>query len=154
MKVIVREFVDLNLEGELRGFVYKKQLTALSQYYCDLYIPFLKKNEKEISMKIQQFFNENIKNVVKEENYVIDFVINKEKSVWDIKIVELNPFSQSTGSCLFDWKKDFDLIHSSHPSLSFQFRTCEKEVSKKAKHLIIPWYHLVESAFEEINKKK
>eukprot|EP01091_Cochliopodium_minus_P017696 TRINITY_DN6999_c0_g1_i2.p1 TRINITY_DN6999_c0_g1~~TRINITY_DN6999_c0_g1_i2.p1 ORF type:complete len:341 (-),score=95.99 TRINITY_DN6999_c0_g1_i2:22-972(-) len=154
MKVIVREFVELNLEGEMRGFVYKNKLTALSQYYCDLYIPFLSKNKKVISEKIQSFFVDKIKEIVKEDNYVVDFVINKEKDNWDIKIVELNPFSQSTGACLFDWKKDKELIYSETPESAFEFRVCDKEVSKKAKNLIVPWYHLVESAFEQMNKKK
>eukprot|EP01111_Echinosteliopsis_oligospora_P002130 TRINITY_DN13115_c0_g1_i1.p1 TRINITY_DN13115_c0_g1~~TRINITY_DN13115_c0_g1_i1.p1 ORF type:complete len:235 (+),score=47.52 TRINITY_DN13115_c0_g1_i1:58-762(+) len=38
---IVREFVDIPLEGELRGFVHNKKLNALSQYYSDCFFPRL-----------------------------------------------------------------------------------------------------------------
>ena len=34
LKFVVREWVPMPLQGELRGFVHETRLTALSQYYC------------------------------------------------------------------------------------------------------------------------
>ena len=40
------------------------------------------------------------------ESYIIDFIVTSDV----VRIVELNPFSETTGACLFDWKKDKKVI--------------------------------------------
>lgn len=47
--IVVREFTDIPLEGELRGIVYKKKLHALSQYYTSCYFPNLVKHKDEVA---------------------------------------------------------------------------------------------------------
>lgn len=149
MKVIVREFVPMHLELELRAFVFQKKMTAISQYYCDLYVPLLVKHKKKVEESVKKFFYEKVVDKIKLEDYVIDFVVDKEgKDSWSVLIVELNPFSRTTGSCLFDWEKDKQLIHSQNGS--FEFRVCGKDVCKKAKHLIMPWEHLITKALEQV----
>jgi len=79
-----------------------------------------------------------------------------------IKIVELNPFSRSTGtqslnktpyysihtvgSCLFDWIIDKELIEKG----PFQFRVIEQPNQKRAASYLLPWKHLLHRAVKDL----
>jgi len=102
----VREFNLIPTEGEFRGFVYKKNLTAVSQYDSHCYFPELVKNKDTIAKNFVEF-HKSIKHLIEPESYIVDFAILKNGT---IKIVELNPFGEYTGSALFSWKEDIDII--------------------------------------------
>lgn len=87
-----------------RGFVYNNELNALSQYNDTTYFPnVVHYKDKVISGKVQQFFQDNIKEALKDlKNYVIDFFVAPEK----IYVIRLSPFYTSVGACLFTWNKD------------------------------------------------
>eukprot|EP01120_Amphizonella_sp_Union-15-10_P013693 TRINITY_DN6420_c0_g1_i1.p1 TRINITY_DN6420_c0_g1~~TRINITY_DN6420_c0_g1_i1.p1 ORF type:complete len:287 (-),score=52.20 TRINITY_DN6420_c0_g1_i1:312-1130(-) len=57
--LVVREFCKVPIEGEFRGFVYNKKLTALSQYYTQCYFPILIQNKERIanSYKTERLHN-------------------------------------------------------------------------------------------------
>jgi hypothetical protein len=113
MKLIVRLFQSIPYSMEFRGFVYDKKLTALSQY--DPYICFEElnnpKTQRRIIRKIEAFFNEQVMARVPYEHYIIDFGIRNLKSKHaEIVVVEINSFEPSTGSSLFSWDEDLDLL--------------------------------------------
>jgi hypothetical protein len=65
LKFIVREFVQLPIEGEFRGFVSEKKLTSLSQYYCDVVFPGLfGARATAIGERVLKFFNTTIVNLI------------------------------------------------------------------------------------------
>jgi hypothetical protein len=65
LKFIVREFVPLPLEGEFRGFVHNRQLTALSQYYCDVWFPTLTPHAAQrIGERVKQFYDTKVKQLL------------------------------------------------------------------------------------------
>jgi len=105
MKIIIREFVKLDVSYEFRGFVCKRVLTALSQYNDMCYYPHLKGKELEIVDKIFNFFN-TTRDLVQYDACIVDFVIMGD----DIKIIEINPFGLGTGASLFDWHTDRYLL--------------------------------------------
>jgi len=144
LKIIVRDFVEMPIQFELRGFVHKQSLNALSQYYVDCYFEELLQRKDEITTKIQIFFEE-VKDKILIESYIIDFVILADGTV---KIVELNPFSRSTGSCLFDWIKDKDLIENG----PFEFRISEAPNQIHAAGYLMPWNHLIAQAKDKLIK--
>lgn len=74
---IVRKFVHIDVDMEFRGFVYNRQLTALSQYNYLIHSPRLVDQKHHYLKLIQNFFNENVMQRTKEfvPNYIIDFAI-------------------------------------------------------------------------------
>eukprot|EP01129_Flabellula_baltica_P014870 TRINITY_DN725_c0_g2_i1.p1 TRINITY_DN725_c0_g2~~TRINITY_DN725_c0_g2_i1.p1 ORF type:complete len:351 (-),score=83.32 TRINITY_DN725_c0_g2_i1:33-1031(-) len=139
MQFIVREFVNLPIEYELRGFVYQNQLTALTQYYCDSTFPCLEENENTLVTLIQQFYEE-VKDLIPVDDYIIDFVWIPEEG---IKIVELNPYSQTTGPGLFDWRKDKHILENG----PFEFRYIKDTLDENfLKANLLPWSHIFKAA--------
>jgi hypothetical protein len=100
-KIIVRGWVDIPMEYEFRGFVCKKQLNALSQYFHYVFLPKLVEEKDQLQGRILEYF-ESVKHLITHENYVIDFGILVDGT---IKIIEINPFHFSTGAPFFSWKK-------------------------------------------------
>ena len=86
---------------EFRGFVYKNNLNALSQYDNITFYPELFTQQQEIGEAIFNFFNTEIRDKLQHiESYVIDFFVDVDK----IYVIELNPFHTGAGPCLFTWR--------------------------------------------------
>ena len=111
---------NMNSEMEFRCFVYEGVLTAISQYeYAQVY-ESLQNHEflKTISESIT-FFHKKISSSIKFNSYVFDVflspVIKESKKEYFVYLIELNPFSGdlSSGSCLFDWEDDKNIILNS-----------------------------------------
>lgn len=98
-----REFDDqLQDDNEYRVFVYENKLTAISQYdpygkYTDCI-----ENKEKVEKMINEYWTCEVKNRMKIDNYVVDFCFEKDK----VKLIEFNPFKDSTGAGLYDWKRD------------------------------------------------
>ena len=87
---------------EFRGFVYNNQLNALSQYDDVVYYPNVVKYKEVICTRIKEFFDKLVKEVLQEhKNYVIDFFVGPEK----VFLIEINPFHNGAGACLFTWRE-------------------------------------------------
>ncbi len=56
-KFVLRQWIDIPIEYEFRGFVYNNELTALSQYYHFCYFPEIAHKKSLIQQKIKTFFN-------------------------------------------------------------------------------------------------
>ena len=119
--IVVREFSTFDMELEIRGFVYKKQLTGLTQYCPDIMFPNMLKCKDEIVQVIQQFVDKEIK-ALPIENLVLDFALKypTKDSTWKVYVVELNPLAEFAGSGMFAWEKDRDVLLGKKP---FEFRT-------------------------------
>ncbi|KAL6058969.1 hypothetical protein QOT17_014497 [Balamuthia mandrillaris] len=165
--LIVREFVAIDIEGELRAFVHNKQLNALSQYFADCYFAGLHEHKDEVQERVLQFF-EQVKEDIPFDSYNIDFAVSKDRVyILELKygcalslscslarslslsllpflrfnlLVSKSPFSESTGGALFDWKKDRNVLEEG----PFEFRTVPEE--NACKNLMQPWKGLVDRA--------
>jgi hypothetical protein len=75
----VREFVDIDVDMEFRGFVHKGELTALSQYNYLIHSPRLCADKDAIAQRILDFYQQTVKPKLQaakfEENFIIDFAI-------------------------------------------------------------------------------
>jgi hypothetical protein len=91
---------------EFRGFVFNRQLTAVTQYNDWLYYPPMIARRQEIEQQIRTYF-EKICNTLPHQHYLIDFIIFSET---EIKVIELNPFTTFAGSGLFHWINDIEQI--------------------------------------------
>eukprot|EP01130_Rhizamoeba_saxonica_P000057 TRINITY_DN1007_c0_g1_i12.p1 TRINITY_DN1007_c0_g1~~TRINITY_DN1007_c0_g1_i12.p1 ORF type:complete len:279 (+),score=58.37 TRINITY_DN1007_c0_g1_i12:126-839(+) len=87
LNIIFREWDDsLIPENEVRVFVFNKQITAMTQYYQYLHVPYLEDNKGEIEMRINQYFEDNIAPNIPFINYSFDLAILPD----EIKVVEIN----------------------------------------------------------------
>ncbi|CAF1607495.1 unnamed protein product [Didymodactylos carnosus] len=72
---------------------------------------------QQIKITIIEYWEQNVKPLLdpfKEEycNYIIDLglIENKLSNELECIVIELNPFAQSTGASLFDWKTDVNQL--------------------------------------------
>ena len=127
LNLIIREFVQFPVEHELRGFVWKKHLTALSQYNNIAFLPSLVKNKDEIGNKVKLFMEKFIPIIGdRVDNFVVDIVLDHNGKVW---IVELNPFGELAGSCLFSWITDRELLLNEDGRFEFRIQDTPPDIT-------------------------
>lgn len=105
--IIVRDFKELDEKREFRCFYFNGSVKAISQYN-EIYVEEYQNEEKqlEIKNKIKNF----IKNIdIPYNNAIIDVYLDKIPI-----IIELNCFGGHlpVGACLYDWKRDYNIIYS------------------------------------------
>ncbi len=108
--VVVREWLDIDPAREWRCFAVDGHLTAVSQYYSTLFFPALQGDKMRDVHLIRDAFDKLVwPRLQKDRGFarmVIDFVLVGDRAV----VVELNPFSEATHACLFDWHVDRKLL--------------------------------------------
>jgi len=108
--LIIRDWVDIPVEHEYRGFVHNKRLNAISQYYHTIFFPDLPPVWEANMTKIKSFFAQKLSATIPLDSYIIDFALVKKNNSDDIIVIELNPFSIATDSNLFSWKEDIEIL--------------------------------------------
>lgn len=106
----LREWKDINIALEFRCFMKNRELIGISQYdYLKgkVYSEVIE-NKDVIENMIKDYFSW-FKQVSYLEDVVFDVYLNKKEvnnlNVWEIKLLEINPFFEMTDPCLFDWRK-------------------------------------------------
>lgn len=121
---IVRQFVDIDVDMEFRGFVHQQRLTALSQYNYLIFSQRLAANKDFYLQTIICFFEKNIKPRLSDfvKHYIIDFAVCENGAkVW---VIEINPFLNTTDAALFSWEHERHLLEHSRDHV--EFRVVEK----------------------------
>ena len=170
-KLILREFNhNIDFEYEFRCFVFKDNITAITQYNSMIYLYKVVEYKKEIQDGMIKFWKENIHESMKEKgisSYVMDLGMLKkgkmekgdgdkdeeEKKddgdggdvVFEFILIEMNPFCTNAGAMLFDWKKDVKIL-TNQP---LTFRILEDVYSEKPKKLTSE----VSELFDELYRK-
>eukprot|EP01126_Amoeba_proteus_P036750 TRINITY_DN3755_c0_g1_i26.p1 TRINITY_DN3755_c0_g1~~TRINITY_DN3755_c0_g1_i26.p1 ORF type:complete len:389 (-),score=68.60 TRINITY_DN3755_c0_g1_i26:71-1237(-) len=105
------------------------QTTAISQYSNLIVNPVLVENSVKIKKELLNFFTTHVKDQLAQKytHYVVDYGF-EPGSLDRVWVVEVNPFMPTTGSVLFDWAKDADLLNgkladSFDDGCDFRFRT-------------------------------
>lgn len=116
MNIVVREWNEIQPELEFRGFVFQRELTALSHYYKFCYVSGIADDHQCYLERIMEYFHQ-VKDSLP-DNCVIDFCFTISN---EIRIVELNPWSVNASGALFDWNipEDLAIMEGRAP---FQFR--------------------------------
>eukprot|EP01112_Ceratiomyxa_fruticulosa_P017136 TRINITY_DN5282_c0_g2_i1.p1 TRINITY_DN5282_c0_g2~~TRINITY_DN5282_c0_g2_i1.p1 ORF type:complete len:357 (-),score=78.99 TRINITY_DN5282_c0_g2_i1:90-1160(-) len=120
---VVRKWVDLDPSLEFRGFVNNNKLNALSQYNHLGFFQHIVDQKDLIVKEITEFFYEKALPRLegKYKKYIIDFALVKEGDKYKIWVIELNPFLETTDSCLFSWGRERDLLENG--PFEFRYRT-------------------------------
>lgn len=104
MNLVVRQFVQFPVKNELRGFVYNGVFTALTQYNDLAYFSDCMETKEVVEQKVKDLMKQFIgamSGVL--ESFIVDIVLDNDGKVW---VVEVNPFGELAGACLFGWSKD------------------------------------------------
>ncbi|KNC48383.1 uncharacterized protein AMSG_04832 [Thecamonas trahens ATCC 50062] len=124
--VVVRQWVDLDVGFEFRGFVARGVLTALSQYNHLSYFAELAAAGPDIADVIRTAFDSpamaGALSAAGFDDYVIDFglVANPARDDgYDVWIIEINPFLETTDPALMHWSRDAALLAGELP---FEYR--------------------------------
>merc|ERR1712165_511938 len=109
------------VKNSLRGFAHKGVFTALTQYNNLAYFPEHKESKAEVEEKVKSFVKVFIKAMESVlDSFVMDIVVDDDGKVW---VVEVNPFGEMAGSCLFEWSRDRAILMGREP---FQFRIVDQ----------------------------
>jgi hypothetical protein len=168
LQIVIRQYVSLPAACEYRCFVHQKQLTAISQYFASSYYPDVVADQNITKQRVVEFYQQQCFGVILLDDYVLDLAVLPQGGVY---IIELNPFSSTTGSCLFDWDKDSDLLKASplppRPATTISnnnspdaFADCNKRgnrdvvmrvVEEPLKHLdvyLMPWRDILKESLQ------
>ena len=105
ISVMVRDWVDIPLWAEFRGFVWNGKLTSIGQYSHPVLFPELLEKALLIQKDLEKFFDF-VKPKIPLDRYIIDFGWTDDR----VYLIEINPFDgelvfpASTG--LWSWKED------------------------------------------------
>jgi len=118
----IREWVDIDIGMEFRGFIHERKFCALCQYDYLVKIEKLQdeKMRKKLVETMKEFYEQKVGPALhgkgsKFKSYVADFALDNDGKCW---IIELNPFQESTDGAMFSWATE----KKSLTSLPFDFR--------------------------------
>lgn len=104
--LVLRKWSNLHKSGEWRVFVSSGQVLAVAQRDCLASYPFLFMEKDAVTGKIVDFHEREVKGKFKEEKFVMDVYVDRNRRVW---LVDFNVYSDVTEAGLFEWKEILDL---------------------------------------------
>ncbi|GAB6029605.1 hypothetical protein CHUAL_005345 [Chamberlinius hualienensis] len=99
-ELILRKWTDINPATEFRCFVKGAALIAISQRDYTNFYDYIPKDKDKIVKKIKNYYDNNICNKFTDVDYCFDIYF---PSLDTIKIVDFNPFGETTDALLFEW---------------------------------------------------
>lgn len=138
VNIVIRKWLDFRPELEFRGFVYDRQLTAVTHYYKFCFVREAVEKKEAIAQQIRSFYEEKLRDTIPASTYAIDFALLPDGQ---LIVVELNPFAPNTSPGLFDWTKDEDVLKGVKP---FEFRLLENRVENARELLAAPLRFLLD----------
>jgi hypothetical protein len=106
----LRQWKEIPEWAEFRCFMKSRKLIGFSQsnYLHGVVYPEIKEHEESIIHLILEFFDY-FKKVSHLDNVIFDVFVTKRiignQNLWEIKLLEINPFFEMTDPCLFDWRR-------------------------------------------------
>lgn len=120
----------ITYDMEFRGFDYHHKFCALTQYDNRMHHSQVHQNKEKILQAITDFYETKVRPrmepncPIPEGAYVIDFaVIFNGTDVEEVIVIEINNFTRTTGSSLFHWDMDIDVLTGKK---DFEFRLIEE----------------------------
>ena len=102
MELVLKKWVDINPALEFRVFVRGRKIVGISQRDAN-YFAFLAEAKPKITDSIVHFVNSVAVNLFPDPSFVLDvYVPQPYDKIW---VIDVNPFSRTTGSLLFAWNE-------------------------------------------------
>mmetsp|Transcript_23468 Transcript_23468/g.41538 ORF Transcript_23468/g.41538 Transcript_23468/m.41538 type:complete len:224 (+) Transcript_23468:132-803(+) len=146
----IREWVDIDIGMEFRGFIKDRKFCALCQYDYLVKIPELAKDSKnrdKINHKIQSFFKNSVAPALHKQDdfsdYVADFAIDTTGKCW---VIELNPFQESTDGAMFSWATEKEKL--TQEPLEFRWQSVAQNAGVALSKV---WRALLTEVLQDVN---
>ena len=143
LQCIVREFHPVPSSSEFRCFVKDRRLVAISQYFATCFYPDVAERADEYRVRIVDFFEAACGAITLDE-YIIDMAVMPDSD--RVHIIELNPFAQTTGPCLFDWSEDRALLHGEGDAGTLPAIRVVRSAQAHLDVALLPWADLFAEA--------
>lgn len=107
----LRQGLELPEWSEFRCFMKDRKLIGISQYYYRTPYKEIAEDAGGIKWAIECFFNSLFQSRCHLDSVVFDVFVKRRGSqscLYEVKLLEINPFFQLTDPCLFDWNKPDD----------------------------------------------
>lgn len=132
--LILRDYIpDLPVDHEFRCYAKNRRLTAISQYQCYVKFDALQDVNHVLRCRdaILEFHNK-IAEFLPMPDYVIDIVVFPQ--TYQCQVIELNPFgaAMSSGSALYNWHRDFQLLYGNLNLEKPPIRVLEKLIEEES----------------------
>ena len=120
IKLYMLPWLNLNPSKEFRIFVYKGNITAISQQNLYNVYEELQEFIKAYVAIIIVHFNSEVKCKIKQDSYVYDFTILENNKPY---FIELNSFGKgyASGSALFHWLIDEEILYNENGDIHVRF---------------------------------
>jgi D123 len=123
--VIQRWSPDIEPRRELRAFCYQGRVTAISQNVWFTRLGWREQYSAGFVEAITQLWDK-VKDLIPFDTCTMDMLVtppDAEGSSWKTGIIEFNGFGAhlNTGSDLFHWVKDADILHGKTPGITVRF---------------------------------
>lgn len=106
VSIVLRAWLDELVdrpEFEFRCFSHRRQLNAITQYFCWMHFPELCAREHEIRWRLERFFADTVAPHAPYDSFVVDLYLTAAN---EVRIIEFNPFHHGAGAGLFSWAAD------------------------------------------------
>lgn len=118
---------SIDLKFEFRIFVYNKKITGISQQSKKLF-NFTQDEIDLIELSLNKFIESKTVENLPYDTFILDTYIDISGYINGTneafcKIIEINPFGAhcGAGSSLFQWDKDFDILHGDSNQIELRF---------------------------------
>eukprot|EP00727_Mastigamoeba_balamuthi_P010050 m51a1_g5668 hypothetical protein (978) ;mRNA; f:919970-924001 len=126
--IVVRQWVDIDIDMEFRAFVHGGELRAMSQYNHFVVFERLLRVSDAVCSRVREFWQREVRPRLEAgrypRDYVVDFAVTGAQldRVW---VIEINPFLDSTDPALFSWTNDRKVLTEG----PFEFRVRTKKMA-------------------------
>jgi hypothetical protein len=107
----LRQGLELPEWSEFRCFMQDRKLIGISQYYYRTPYKEIAEDAGGIKWAIECFFNSLFQSRCHLDSMVFDVFVKRrgtQSCLYEVKLLEINPFFPLTDPCLFDWNKPDD----------------------------------------------
>jgi hypothetical protein len=121
--ILIREFLRIDPLTELRVFVKKRKIVAITQYNHLIVSKDLINNKKEYQNAVNSVYDK-IREKIRLNDYIFDIgFLENEKIPLNPLLIEINPYCVGTSACLFNWRSDFQMGKIAPEEVEFRIRT-------------------------------
>ena len=135
-QICLREFFPCEMGREFRVFICHDNITAISQYDHYGFYPYLKEMKERAQESIEKTWKQ-VHERLQISSYIADFYYDDKKNA--SVLIELSPFRTCTGTALFKWTRDREVLTGKKP---FEFRIREEPL-KSMPDMVDAWKYSV-----------
>ena len=111
--IYVREWQhSMRDRNEFRLIVKDNELVGVSQYQYRESFDWVIRNARGLNSAICKFFDDHLREACHLDSYIADVWAVQARSspivIWQVRLLEINPFCNLTDPCLFNWDEEFD----------------------------------------------